>query len=136
MTLFAGRLRELRSQRGLTQSELANRIGVNKQTISQYERGVREPNFETLDALCDYFNVSSDYILGKEDVTMRYVDAKGLEMLDSDELAPYYIDPDARDLANFLKDNPEHKVLFDASRKVKKEDISRALKAVGIFIDE
>lgn len=39
------------------------------------------------------------------------------------EEQPYYLNDDARDLAQFLFDNPEYKVLFDASRKVKKEDI-------------
>lgn len=35
----------------------------------------------------------------------------------------YYLDDDARDMAQFLYENPDYKVLFDASRKVKKEDI-------------
>ena len=49
----------------MTQLELAERIGVNKQTISQYERGVREPSFSRLEAICDYFGVSADYMLGR-----------------------------------------------------------------------
>ena len=82
MASFNMRLYELRKQRELTQNELAEQIGVNKQTISQYERGIRRPDLDTLCALCDFFNVSSDYMLGKADITLRYVDATGLAKLD------------------------------------------------------
>ena len=87
MASFNTRLLELRKQRELTQNELANYIGVNKQTISQYERGVRRPDFDTLCSLCDFFNVSSDYILGKANVTLRYVNSAGLAKLDSSATA-------------------------------------------------
>ena len=80
---FDKRLRELRKQRNLTQLQLADAISVNKQTISQYERGVRRPDFDTLDLLCDFFNVSSDYMLGKDDVTMRLIDSETLAIVDS-----------------------------------------------------
>ena len=82
MASFKTRLYELRKQRELTQHDLAISIGVNKQTISQYERGVRRPDLDTLSALSDFFNVSSDYLLGKVDITLRYVDADGLARLD------------------------------------------------------
>lgn len=101
MASFNKRLLELRKQHELTQYELAESIGVNKQTISQYERGVRRPDFDTLCSLCDFFNVSSDYLLGKSDVTLRYVDSDGLARLnaassarilsrDAAELLDYY----------------------------------------------
>jgi len=79
---FKDRLRDLRKSIGLTQPELADVVKTTKQAISQYERGVRRPDFETLESLCDYFNVSSDYILGKSDVTVRLVDSDGLKKLD------------------------------------------------------
>ena len=79
---FKDRLRELRKVKGLTQSDLADAVKTTKQAISQYERGVRRPDFGTLESLCDYFNVSSDYILGKSDVTVRLVDSDGLKKLD------------------------------------------------------
>ena len=86
MAEFKNRLYDLRKQRGLTQLELSNLIGVGKQTISQYERGVRRPDFDTLTLLCDCFNVSADYLLGVSDVTMRFVDSNGLARLDSPSL--------------------------------------------------
>ena len=82
MASFNDRLFELRHQRDLSQSELAGFIGVNKQTISQYERGVRRSDLDTLSILCDFFNVSSDYLLGKSNITMRFVNSLGLNKLD------------------------------------------------------
>lgn len=75
------RLRELRKQSNYSQQDLADMIGVTKQTISQYERGVREPDFDNLLALCDVFNVSADYLLGKVDVTLRLLTSEGLKKL-------------------------------------------------------
>ena len=65
---------------------------------------------DKIDLLCHYFNVSRSDIM--EDIDDQV-----------SEEQPYYLNDDARDLAQFLFDNPEYKVLFDASRKVKKEDI-------------
>lgn len=63
------RIKELRLAVGKSQAELADVIGVNKQAISQYERGVRYPKRENMEALADYFNVTIDYLTGKTDVT-------------------------------------------------------------------
>lgn len=59
-------VRNARLKKNLSQMRLAELIGVNKQTISQYERGVRFPTKENLNALCDALGVSSDYLLGRE----------------------------------------------------------------------
>ena len=82
MSEFSKRLKELRTEAGYTQSDLAERINIHKQTISQYERGVRHPDFDTLSALCDTFNVSTDYLLGKDDVTMRLLNTEEMTLID------------------------------------------------------
>ena len=73
MATFSDRLRELRQRKSVSQQELADYLGVNKQTISGYERGVRRPSgehaIETLEALADYFNVDLAYLLGTSDIT-------------------------------------------------------------------
>ena len=60
------RLKELREQRGISQTELANFLGVVRSTICQYEKGNRMPDSNILGKLADYFNVSVDYLLGRE----------------------------------------------------------------------
>lgn len=57
MTYIGSRLKYLRKLDKITQQQLADSIGVAKSTISMYENGQREPDFETLEALADHFNV-------------------------------------------------------------------------------
>lgn len=65
------RLKELRNQKGLTTSELANIIGCSNPTITHYERGEREPSLSTLIKLADYFQVSVDYLIGHDNAIMK-----------------------------------------------------------------
>lgn len=60
------RIREIRKRCGLTMKELGDRVGVGESTISQYETGKRQPDYEILLRIADYFGVSVDYLLGKE----------------------------------------------------------------------
>ena len=59
-------LRRLRREKGISMKELGKKIGVAESTISQYETGKREPDFETLLKLGELFNVSVDYLLRGE----------------------------------------------------------------------
>lgn len=62
------KIKELRQKKGINQAELAKVFGVSQQTISSYEKGIREPDIETLNNLSDFFNVSLDYLLGKTNI--------------------------------------------------------------------
>lgn len=73
MATFAERLKFLRTDRDLTRLALSKLIGVSHSSINMYERGEREPNLETLEAIADYFNVDMDYLLGRQDIP-RIVD--------------------------------------------------------------
>ena len=57
------RLKELRAQRGISQIKLAMDLNVNQNSISRYESGLREPDYNTLIKIADYFKVSIDYLL-------------------------------------------------------------------------
>lgn len=81
MATYSERIKELRTQQHWSQQDLADRLDLSKQTISQYERGVRKPDQDNLIALCDIFNVSTDYLLGKTDVTVRYLNSVQLQKL-------------------------------------------------------
>lgn len=71
---FGNRLRELRLESGYSQSELAQLIGISKSSINMYERGEREPGFETMEALADTFNVDMNYLMGLSDEKGRLFD--------------------------------------------------------------
>ena len=121
MTTFPERLRELRTQRGFSQQDLADRTDQTKQAISQYERGVRRPDMDMLLALCDIFNVSLDYLTGKEDVTPRLVDKNDLRVLET-----YHMDKKAMKVAQTIYDDPNLHALFDAARGNKADNLRLA----------
>ncbi len=69
------RLRELRKQKKLSARELGLILGYAESTILQWERGIREPDMKTLKAIADFFDVSLDYLLERNDFnsTMRVI---------------------------------------------------------------
>ena len=68
MEILGKRLKELREQKGLTQKELAQTLGLSsKSTITNYEQDDRDPDYETLIKIANYFEISVDYLLGQTD---------------------------------------------------------------------
>ena len=61
------RIKEIRLQNGISQKQLALAIGVAQNTLSQYENGKRAPDFDTMARISDYFHVSVDYLLGRDE---------------------------------------------------------------------
>ncbi len=59
-------LKRLRQEKGLTQSSVAEQLGVTQQAYANYESGKRQPDNTTLKKIADYFNVTVDYLLGRE----------------------------------------------------------------------
>ena len=66
------RLRDLRTQKRMTQQELADSVGIPRSTIGMYEADHRKPRFDELDTLADYFDTSLDYLLGRSDTNYGY----------------------------------------------------------------
>lgn len=68
------RIRELRQSRGFSQVELASKLGVTKQSVSNWENDNIQPSIEMLIQLAKVFSVSTDYLLGLDDVHYLQVD--------------------------------------------------------------
>ena len=66
------RLKELRLSRKLKQSDMADLLDISTNSYQRYELEKREPNLTTLILLADYFNVSTDYLLGRTDNPKLY----------------------------------------------------------------
>lgn len=64
MEIFTQRLKELRKERGLTQKQLAEVLETADDSIFSWEKGRSQPSIETLQKICNYFNVSADYLIG------------------------------------------------------------------------
>lgn len=63
---FRKRLSELRKSKNWLQTEVAEKIGVARATYGAYEQGNRQPDFDILERLADLYEVSTDYLLGRE----------------------------------------------------------------------
>lgn len=67
MNIFSTRLKELRKEHGFTQKYVADVLGFSDKGYGYYELGQREPSIDTLNKLCDLFDVTSDYLIGRTD---------------------------------------------------------------------
>ena len=104
---FAEMLKYYLMMNDKTQSDLVNDLGYDKSTVSNWCSGLRVPKVDVIIDIADYLHVNVGDLIE-----------------DNRNEETYYLDEDAKDMAQFMYENPEYKVLFDASRKVKKEDIA------------
>lgn len=73
---FPNVLKTLRLRDNLTQEDLSKLLLISKSAISMYENGNREPDFETLEKIADFFNVDMNYLLGRTNRTTHIVTNK------------------------------------------------------------
>jgi transcriptional regulator with XRE-family HTH domain len=101
---------KLCNSRGITPYSVSKATGITTATLTSWKKGRYTPKAEKLQKIADYFGVTLEYI------------TTGREPLPED--APsYFFDEEAKEAARFLHDNPQYKVLFQASQKVRPEDI-------------
>ena len=82
MVEFSQRLKQLRSDKHMTQEQVANRIGLTASMVSSYETDIRLPSYEVLVKIANLFGTTIDYLLCRED--KRYLD---ISMLNDEEAA-------------------------------------------------
>ena len=104
MSGFSDMLTFLRKREGYSQQELSEKLSVSRSAISMYESGKREPDYETLEELADFFNVNMSTLLGKTDAELKKPTPKS-------ELTP-----EKQKLFDFIDSLPDDKV--DAILKV------------------
>ncbi|MBQ7661636.1 MAG: helix-turn-helix transcriptional regulator [Clostridia bacterium] len=75
--MIAERIKELREQRGITQTELAKKIGITRSGVNAWEMGISMPSTQYVVELAQFFGVSTDYLLGVEKTAALYVDGLG-----------------------------------------------------------
>lgn len=71
---FGERLRALRLEKNFTLRELAKELDISFSALGKYERNEHQPDFETLEKIADYFNVSIDYLLGRNNNSVPYLE--------------------------------------------------------------
>lgn len=86
---FPNIFKRIREQSGLTQQQMADKLGISRSAIGMYEKGEREPNFETLELIADTFNVDMNFLLGKKPTTEVIPDTYYLMMMQEIWLSSY-----------------------------------------------
>jgi transcriptional regulator with XRE-family HTH domain len=126
MSTFASRLKKLRTAAGMSQAELATVLKLSPSYVGMCEQGRRVPSTDVLADIADVFNVDVDYLLGRSDQTT---------VLDPSRLTPamivkdgeaYYLDDEAREIANRIFHDDDLRLLFDAARDASPEDLQVA----------
>lgn len=67
MNKFAERLKELRTEKNISQTELAKQLNISIACINRWENNLRVPNIDSIIMLCKYFSCSADFLIGLED---------------------------------------------------------------------
>ncbi|HCJ4262186.1 TPA: helix-turn-helix domain-containing protein [Listeria innocua] len=150
--MFSTRLSELRKKKGFSQYKLADELGFSRGQVANYEQGTREPDYQTLLKIADFFNVSTDYLLGRdennlgdtiaahidsnateEDIKeiLAYIDEKRKEHTKEKDINITETAPEKdKDVDNFVEENEEFKAVAERVMNDKE-----AIKAVKSFIE-
>ncbi len=91
----------------MTQIDLAKRLGVGTTSVYNWCNGIKTPRMDKVDAMCNIFHCNRSDLMADTNAPVE----------------TYYLDDKSKEAAQFLYNNPEYRVLFDATRKVKPEDI-------------
>ena len=114
--MLGQKIKQLRLDNDITQKELADFLGVTPKAISFYELGQRMPSPEMILKMANKFNVTTDFLLGNEEIPSQ---------------DGYYLDPEASKMAQELYDNPGMRILFDAARNVSADDLKLAAEIIS-----
>lgn len=83
-------IRELRESLKISQKELAERIGISNVVLSRYELDDRKPDYDTLEKIADFFDVTTDYLIGRSDIkNPEQLTHEGIKNEDYAALTPY-----------------------------------------------
>lgn len=113
MSEMGRRIKALRIAKGLTQEQLGDLVGLQKSAIAKYENGKTENmKRSVIQAMAKALGVSPSYLMGFE------------------EDAPYYVDPEAAELAVEIANRADLRILFDATRDISKEDMEVVIRMI------
>jgi len=122
--VFALNLKKLRTSRDLLQKDVANYLGITTSAYGFYEQGKRQPDPETISKLANFFNVTTDYLLGRTEIPNANV-INVTDQIPKEILKELDIDVAYREVlinAKEAKISPEELAAFvDALSKIKKQ---------------
>jgi transcriptional regulator with XRE-family HTH domain len=127
--MLSKRIKLLREEHGLSQVKLGQILNVSQQAIGKWEKGIAEPNSETIRAMADYFDVSSDFLLGKSNIRNPFEAADKI----SDALGE---DEELFEFWETLRQREDLKLLFKQTKDLKPKDIQQIIRIIKAIEDE
>lgn len=113
---FSENLRKYLEMSGKKQADLVRYMGVSSATVSDWCNDKKMPSTPKIYKIAAWLRIDVDVLLG-----------------DKEPDDSYYMDDYARDLVRFLHSNPEYKTAFDATRKVKPDDLDTVVTVIDKF---
>lgn len=111
---------QLLQKHNVTPYKLSKETGIPQSTLSEWKRGRSTPKSKTMQKIADYFDVSLDYLMGREEAPTATDKNNNTIVLDDDAL----------ELLEELKTRPEMKTLFSVSKKATRADILKAVRII------
>lgn len=122
------RIEELLKKNDTTAYKMAKATGISTGLISQWKKRSQQPSGKKLALVADYFGVSVDYLLGKENIPDSAV------FYDEDDNVVTF-DKEVYDILDTIRKRPDMRLLFSVSKKATKEDILKAIKIIEALKD-
>jgi transcriptional regulator with XRE-family HTH domain len=132
--VMANNIKRYLDELGISRREFCNRLGFKYSTVTDWLNAEKYPRIDKIETMANFFGIS------KADLVEPYKGERspGIKLYtvvkpskSPESLKPlYYHDPEVAQMANELKDNPGMRVLFDASRGLKKESIEEVVKFI------
>lgn len=110
--IFGKNLQFYLDSKQISQTELANYLKVSPTSVNNWCRGLKTPRMDKVDKICNFFHINRSDLLNEHN---------------DEQPQGYYLDSETAEFAQELKDRPELKILFSASRKATKEDIEMTI---------
>jgi len=121
------RISKLRVEQNMTLEELGNKVGVGKSTVKKWESGaIENMRRDKIGKLAAALNVSPAELMGWDEPISLEPDE-----MQTERLAHYYVNTETARLADEIKDNPDLKVLFDASKNLTPENIKFVIEMIN-----
>lgn len=143
--------RQLCQEKDVSTYKVCKDLGISQGTISNWKKGRNNLSNDVLKKIADYFGVTMDYLMcgnitwdpysqemyqkTKEKISKAVTD-EGIDPQKHILIDKYYSEKEVQEMAEFLFTNPEYKLLFDASRNVKIEDIRKVAAMIKAFTEE
>ena len=124
---YGERIARLREENGLTQEELSIKIGISRAALSHYEKNRRQPDYDIIRKLADFFGVSVDYVLGHTNIRETPESVINNALQDDPELMAIWLE---------IKNREDLQSLFREVKPMTPENVKKVIRIIKALEDE